>query len=121
MLKQALRIASTSTCRQKHGAVITRGGSVIAVGINTQRNHPSIPTDRPRNETPYSYHAEANAIRGARKSDIDGATLWVARINNQGAARLSLPCESCMNLIIKSGIKRVVFTTNDHKIGEIRL
>jgi len=40
-MMRARKIAETSTCKQKHGAVLMQGARVLAVGINAFRNDPA--------------------------------------------------------------------------------
>lgn len=56
----------------------------------------------------FSVHAEEAAI--ARCGDIRGATIYVARVNNQGEIRMSAPCGMCQDLIEKAGIRKVIYT-----------
>lgn len=98
-------IAQQSTCRQRHGAVIIRGGRVLAVGVNRDRNNPRVLSDPKDN---CSTHAEVAAIRAG--GNIVGGVIYVARVNRSGHALLSRPCDSCFTSILRSGIKRVVYT-----------
>lgn len=114
-LNRAIKIAYTSTERQRHGCVIVKGGRVISVGVNTFRNHPLFVSDPNRNS---SYHAEINAMRGV---EVRGATVYVARISRNNSPVLSAPCIFCMHAIMKSGAKRIVWTTNTNEPEEILL
>lgn len=105
-LLQAIKVASTSTERQRHGAVIAKGGRVLSVGVNTRRNHPDVCSD-PKTEA--SFHAEVMALRALSSPELaQGATLYVARINRNQLPADSTPCVNCLNVIINSGIKKVV-------------
>ena len=107
MLDRAIVIAAQSTCKQKHGAVIYKGGRVLAVGINSTRNqHPTMEIEAVN----YTYHAEIAAIRAAGRESVKDSTLYIARINRRGNPVYSGPCEECMNRVFSTGIKRVVFT-----------
>ena len=114
-LNRAIKIAYTSTERQRHGCVIVKGGRVISVGVNTFRNHPLFVSDPNRNS---SYHAEINAMRGV---EVKGATVYVARISRNDSPVLSAPCIFCMHSIMKAGAKRIVWTTNTNEPEEILL
>lgn len=61
----------------------------------------------------FSIHAEDAVLR--KVPDPRGAVLYVARVNNCREERLSAPCEGCVDLIDKFGIKRVVFTHNEER------
>lgn len=113
MLARAITVAKTGTCKQKHGAVLYQSGKVLAVGINTTRNeHPTMEIPKEH----YTTHAEMAVLRAipAESSDgyfnIRGATLYIARVNRVGNPVFSAPCTQCMNWILSTGIKRVVFT-----------
>jgi len=91
----------------KHGAVIVKGGRVIGVGINKNRNHPTIVSSEHIKDH-CSVHAEIDALRKVK--NVKGATIYVARINKRGEDRMSRPCNNCHNQIEKSGIRKVVYT-----------
>lgn len=100
-------MAKSSSCRQRHGAVIVKGGRIISTGINKFRNNPeNIPTEFIK--TSCSVHAEVDAIR--KVNDLKGATIYVARVNKEGIGVLSRPCDNCFAEIRKAGIRKVVHT-----------
>ena len=108
-LSVARALATESVQRKKHGAVVVRGGSVVGVGYNKWRNNPAyLPKDVVREHT--SYHAEEVAIKQAG-DNTKGATIYVARVNNQGEDRISRPCLPCSLLIREAQIKKIVYTT----------
>ena len=108
-LSVARAFATESDLRKRHGAVVVRGGSVVGVGYNKHRNDPAyLPQDVVREHT--SYHAEEIAIRQAG-DNTKGATIYVARVNNQGEDRNSQPCLPCSLLIQEAQIKKIVYTT----------
>lgn len=109
MLEQAKRIASTSSCRFKHGAVVVKGGRVLSVGVNSQRNDRDVYSTLP--DGARQVHAEYAALR-ALGGDARGATVYVARVNNFGEARMSMPCSRCQTLLRLAGVKRVVYTVD---------
>lgn len=108
MLSRAADIAKQSTERHKHGALIYKSGRVLGIGINTFRNrHPTmdIPFSR------YTVHAEIAALRSTGYRDnLQGATVYVARINREGGFMNSEPCAPCEQALMANGIKRVVFS-----------
>lgn len=116
-LRRALRIAKTSTCRQKHGAIVANGKRVHSVGVNSFRSHPNVVSD-PKADA--SWHAEVAAIRGMRGIPT-GMTLYVARVGKAGLPVLSKPCPRCMSFMIANGISRVVYTADGGGYGVIQL
>lgn len=101
-------MAKKSISRQKHGAIIVRGGSVIGMGYNKDKNNP-LSVSPEHIKTHCSRHAELEAIRDA-KWNVRGATLYVARVNNLGQDRNSKPCSLCENIIRETEIKKVIYT-----------
>lgn len=114
-LSVARYLATKSSARNTHGAVVVKGGRVLGTGWNKNRNHPKIVSPE-HIKTDCSFHAEEVAIREAGEDNIKGAIIYVARVSRTGHDRDSKPCPKCTTLIKRAGIKRVVFTT---EAGEI--
>lgn len=91
--------------------VIARGRRVLAVAVNTDRNHPSVCSD-PKREA--AYHAEINALRQLAGMGVDPRrlVLYSARITKSGKPALAKPCGACAEAIEAFGIKEVLWTTN---------
>jgi len=104
-LDRAKKVAKTSKCRVKHGAIIVSGNSILSFAVNRDRNNPCF-VDHPKRDA--SVHAEIGALRMASKTK--GAVMYIARVNNQGEPRMSRPCAKCMEAIKAAGIKRIVYT-----------
>lgn len=93
----------------RHGAVIVKSGNVLGVGVNVDKNHPSIMS--PEHIKPHcSVHAEVAAMKRV-KGDLRGATIYVARVSKAGLPALSRPCFACARAIDAAGIKKVVWST----------
>ncbi len=105
-LNAACRIAMESQERTKHGCIIIKSGAVQSKGTNTYRNQPGIIEDIEA----LSVHAEINAIK--RCGRLNGAVLYVARVNNNGEPRQSRPCPDCLAAAKAAGIKRIVYTVS---------
>ena len=84
------------------GAVVTRGGEVIAAGRN-----------RMRTSLDPTAHAEMDAIRAAGSalgtSRLDGCDLWVTLE----------PCAMCAGAIALARLDRLYFATSDPKGGAV--
>lgn len=113
LMEVAHAFSRRGTCnRARVGAAIARDGRVLATGYNgppAGLEHCN-PQCESRHSTGCSIavHAEANAIAYAARYGIgtEGATLYCTH----------LPCLSCAQLIINSGIIRVIYHLNyrDH-------
>lgn len=117
-------MASSSKCRTKHGAIVTKGGRVLSTSVNTLRNDPELfepsdgaphavlgMSDNPReHSTLFTYHAETRAIKPLSEDALRGATIYVARVIRSGVPGLSRPCNPCYMELTNKGIKKIVFT-----------
>jgi len=98
----AYKIAEESLCKDQHGCVIVKGGSVLALAANRDvESHPVSAQYLKR-----AIHAEQRAISKVYHKVLEGATLYSARAHYNYK---SSPCEMCSNLINESGISKVVF------------
>lgn len=117
-LNIAKEVATRSTCiRRRYGAVIVKDDRIISTGYNgsargednccdteqCERQRLQIPSGE-RYELCRSVHAEANAIINANPSDMVGATLYLASIDDANPS----PCMMCQRLIKNAQIKEVV-------------
>lgn len=107
----AIALAKTSECRQRHGALIVGGGSVIAAATNKHRNHPKV-FDEFDQLYGTSFHAEFSAIRRLNYVVPHRAVLYVARVNKKGFPLLSRPCNTCWRILREYQIKKVVYTVD---------
>jgi deoxycytidylate deaminase len=110
LLKIAVNEAKKSTYRYRVGSVIFNKKSVLSKGHNYPNRsasnlHPKF------KQWPNSIHAEADAILKAKKK-LKFSTILVARINKKDQLVLSKPCKNCMEYIIFTGIKKIIYTTN---------
>ncbi|WP_442816654.1 hypothetical protein [Streptomyces sp. NBC_01304] len=102
-LELALKCAAKSSCHYRVGAVLVRGGRVLAHAYNRPRNHPA--TDF-RHAT---FHAEEVLLRKA--ANPRGATAYVARVGSAGTPRMARPCPRCQRALARSGVTLAHYTT----------
>jgi len=124
--------------RARVGACLCdRRGNVIEIGFNRLRTHPRAARWHARAGRPFctTVHAEMDALIRLDQVPVKrDAFLVVSRIRRTGPATqiitkkcgvfetcLALPCAGCMEAIGDLGVKRVLFTTNDNSIGDLRL
>lgn len=107
-LERAIRAAELSTCRTRHATVIAHGPRVLAVAVNSDRNHPMICSD-PKTEA--AFHSEINALRQVKGFDPSKITVYNARIDRAGKPRMSKPCLRCARVLESLGVKRIIWTT----------
>lgn len=109
-LRRALAVASTSTCRQRHGAILAAGKRVLAVGVNTSRTNP-LNCTHPKTES--AFHAEVTVLRQLRGVDLSRATLYVARLTRNQEPGNSRPCNYCAGALDTAGVSQVLWTTGN--------
>lgn len=109
-LNKAANIATRSNVKaHRHGCVIVKDGEVISEGFNRHTKHM---------EHAFTIHAEVDALLKMKKNKkiASECELYVVRIGTDlmgNPLKYSKPCIDCTNAILKAGIKRVYFSTDD--------
>ena len=130
-------VLERSTClRLNYGAIIVKNDEIIATGYNgaprgrenctdsgeCTREILNIPSGE-RYELCRSVHAEANAIISAARTQMLGATLYLAcrdaKSNEVVPGRSS--CSMCRRLIINAGIERVVIRESEQEYSVVEV
>lgn len=116
-LNLALEESKLSTYhRVKIGAVITQGNRVLSKGANLSTSHPvQAYWDRLTNRRApaHNMHAEMNALVRAKRlgESLEGATIYIARLDRNNQLNQCRPCDACMAAIEDAGIHTIVHTT----------
>jgi len=55
------------------------------------------------------------------RTTTQGSTIYVARINKEGEARISKPCPMCEAAMRHVGVRRVYYTNEEGKIERMKL
>ena len=105
----------------RHGAVLVKGSSVRNVSSNKDRYCGFGCRFRRNDQGNPTLHAELGVILGLDRSVTQGSTVYVARINNDGNARMSKPCSMCEAALIHCGVKKVTYTTSKGTIETFKL
>lgn len=101
------------------GAIIVKGGCVLSVGANRQRNNPHLIPDIPRKY--WSFCAEQTALNRLKPGAAKGATIYIARVNDHMETRFAHPCPRCTKMIVEAGITKVCYTGDDGVIHVERI
>ena len=134
----AQTVAERSTClRRCYGAILVRNDEIIATSYNgaprgrkncvdlnyCTREALKIPSGQ-RYELCRSVHAEANCIISAARSEMLGATLYMACVNPADGSLIpdSTSCSMCRRQIINAGIARVVIrdTEREYRVVDVK-
>lgn len=121
-LKLAIKEAEKSTYNYRLGAVITKGRRVLGKGHNDAQRFQS----KVRHTSyPESTHAEIAAVMDALRrysaEELKGSKITVVRVNNRGELKMAYPCESCMKVLTNLSISRIIFSSNNGTLSEIRV
>lgn len=102
----AQSVSRLSTMRKRVGAAVIKSGRVVGVGCNREGVSKL-------SRSKYSRHAEVQAVIAA--GDVRGGTLYVYRELNTlvRSEAMAKPCADCMEVMIRAGIKKVVYTTGN--------
>ena len=103
----ARELAAKSQLHHKHGAIVVKSGRVLGRGFNKSRNHPRM-IEAGQHAMECGYHAEIVAMKDA--GNVEGAVIFVARINKKGEDLLSKPCSRCQEVLTKKKVKNVIYT-----------
>lgn len=133
----AQTVSERSTCLRRHyGSIIVKNDEIISSGYNgaprgrkncadlnyCTREELKIPSGQ-RYELCRSVHAEANAIISASRSEMLGATLYMACVDPATGELIpdSTSCSMCRRTIINAGIERIVIrdTSTEYRVVDV--
>lgn len=123
--KIAKAVSKTSTFdRIRIGCIIVYKKEILSAGVNVKKSHPmqkKYNSLRFNCQPEYHHylHAEMRAIINAGKDNLSGACIYVYREDKRGNLAPSRPCNACMEVIKKYGIKKIFYTTEDGYCEEV--
>ncbi len=100
---------------------MVKGSSVRNVSCNKQRHCGFGTRFRNPEKGDATLHAELGAILGVDRNVTRGSTVYVARINKEGQAKISKPCPMCQNAMKHVGVRKVVYTDEEGDIVSMKL
>lgn len=115
-IKLAILTAFKSKSKFRLGAILVRKNKVLSFGINNMRKtKPSLYYRKGgrRTDVVMGLHAEVHCTIGVQSEDLEGSTMYIARILKNGKPAMSKPCEECRRFLIEAGIKEVIYTVSD--------
>ena len=106
--------------KKRHKILTTaydKRGRVVCTGQNEYtKSHPwqkHLSIKAGMSEERVFYHSEVKTLLTAKNLKKKVHTLKVERYDCNGNPRLAMPCPSCMIAIHLTGVKRVIFTSED--------
>jgi len=112
LIELAKRISYQSDFMQKHGAVLSKGSTVINTAFNKNKFSSFAMRFKKHNPKDATIHAELGAILNMGRKQTEGSIVYVVRTNKQQEFRMSKPCNMCEEALRWVGIKKVVYSTN---------
>ena len=114
-IKRGIRSAIKAALKSNHGkfrvgSAILKGSSVISTGYNCRKTHPK------SNTRYHSQHGETRCLRSAASYDVHGSDIFVARVTPGGKLGMARPCEPCLEVLRKAGIRRAIYTDRSGNI-----
>jgi tRNA(Arg) A34 adenosine deaminase TadA len=118
--KQALK----STFRERHGAILVKGGQILNCHHNDSSSS-SFAMRFPRyldgkQLLEGSRHAEVQVILGIDKTQTKHSTVFLVRIGRDGNFIYSKPCPMCQKILKYVGVKKCIYSISKEEIGVIR-
>jgi tRNA(Arg) A34 adenosine deaminase TadA len=105
-IRSAIKAARKSTHASfLHGAILMKGSNIKGWGSNRG-----------------PMHAEVSALSGVWPSERKGCTLISVRITKgHGVLANAKPCADCEKVLREAGIKKVIYSTSERTLAEMKL
>lgn len=115
----AKKLAESSTYGHfRHGAVLARGGSIISLGVNSDKYCSVGREFRSEDRGNPTYHAEIRALLNIPRHITKGSVMYVARCSKDGnEVRMSKPCSMCHAVMQERGVRKVYYTVDNEVVG----
>jgi tRNA(Arg) A34 adenosine deaminase TadA len=120
--------AANPSDNAKVAAAVVRNNRIVSIGINANKSHP-MAAKFGKNEQAIFLHAEIAAIKNALKEvdvdDLEKMEMYVVRVkkpkpfSKKWVWGLAKPCVGCQRAIAEFGLRRVVYTTDEHGTYEV--
>lgn len=114
MLDKAISLALSNNIigLPKMAAIIVLNKEIVGIGLNSYKTHP---LQNRFSKTDYNnfMHAEIAAINNALKKgnkNLNGASIYIARVLKNNKPALAKPCEICNRALKHYGIEQVFYT-----------
>lgn len=108
MYYQAAQAARNNNYPFHLAAILWRGKTPVAIGINCNKTSPKYKRQY-KNGCDYQQHAEMAVLKHARPGDV----LEVFRVSKTMEFTMAKPCPHCMRQIEAANLKKVRFTNWD--------
>lgn len=117
-------MALQSPQRQRHGACLVKGGSVLSTGYNASGSNLEAFRHMPDTDREFRSshrHAEVCCVSCLNLEQTTGSDLYVVRISKKETLAYSRPCPMCEAFLRSLGVKRVYYSITDTEFGVMKL
>lgn len=105
----ALKVLNNLDQRWKLVAILVSAGKPISIATNNlEKSHPLVTSYFPHRKA----HAEIRCIRNASWEKVEGSSMFVWRIKDDGTFGLAKPCPICTSFLKRRGIKKIGYSTS---------
>ena len=102
--------------RMKVACIIAKNNKILGWGLNSLKSHPKSKFYSKR------VHAEHAATISTNTKNHSNLTAYVARyVVGTGKLGPARPCKSCARHLLNAGIKKVIYTIDNHTYGIMKL
>jgi len=112
ILSSAIEQAQKSPVLMRHGCIAARHGKLLAKGFNHYRTYSKCGIIK----NTCTCHAECHVVHQLNNlgiTDFKKIKLYIVRINRRNDLRSSAPCVDCYNLLVKVGVKTIIYSTGN--------
>lgn len=125
--ERAVDVAKESTCRDRHGALVTRGNRLYASGCNNVCRTTFL------GKLDFCQHAEMNAATSfvnqylrrlpqhQRNRKIKKCVVWCVRVIHDSQMTMSLPCQVCLFRLKDIGFRKIAYSNRSGVIEKCNL
>lgn len=124
ILNTLAKIAETNEGSNiKFAAALVLSNKIVSIGFNRMKSHP-LQARFSKNDKAIFLHAEIHAIKNALKDyhvkELSKMDLYITRVKKPRSHHdkfvwgLAKPCCGCERAIVEFGIRRVIYTTDEH-------
>ena len=106
---------------KRHISAITKGGKVIAYGESSLGGASKFSPDKGQSKSCHSEIAVLKQMCVEDKRKMSKYTIWNIRWSRDGEVVSSKPCINCQKVLLESGIKNIVYSTDDGLFCKTRL
>lgn len=120
-INMAAMIAKRSPRMIKVGAIVVKGGNMVAFGHNEKRYTRDLKDIRGDDGLCAELRAVLQLLRERRLPQLCGSTMYVTRVRKNDKFAMAKPCFLCEKNLRTFGVRKVFYTDDNSNIQELKL